>query len=155
MPNEIAVTIPADVLARVAKRQADNRADLAPYLHPLNAEERQERLKMGDKTIAFVQRTHELASTTSEFAPDYVDLTAMAQDLKLYNDLAPIQAEAEAFALDLDSTRMVASGDAYSDGLTIYDTVALAKRNSRPGAQAAYDDLRPRFPGRRKSKPTE
>ena len=51
-------------------------------------------------------------------------------------------------ALDTDSTVMVAGSEAYANARTVYGSIKLLAKNKQTGAQAAYDDLSARFPGR-------
>lgn len=39
-------------------------------------------------------------------------------------------------------------GEACANALTIYGNIKYLAKNEQPGAQAAYDDLSQRFPGR-------
>ena len=43
---------------------------------------------------------------------------------------------------------MVAGSEAYANARTVYGSIKILAKNKQTGAQAAYDDLSARFPGR-------
>ncbi|GAA3918708.1 hypothetical protein [Hymenobacter algoricola] len=147
MPNEFRSDIPAAVLTRVQKSLDDIKAELAPYLLSLTPEERKTMLRMGDKTVAFVTKTTEQATNNAAFVPDFVSLAELKQDAAGIAALTPLRQQFEQLALDTDSTVMVAGSEAYGAALTVYGNIKFLAKNKRPGAQAAYDELRTRFPG--------
>ena len=69
--------IPAAVLAVALKKIQDARADLAPYLHPLTIQQREEILKMGDKSLAFVTKMAEYAQSLPKLMPSYLDVPGL------------------------------------------------------------------------------
>jgi hypothetical protein len=147
MPNEFHSDIPAAVLAQVKKDLDSIRTALTPYLTPLTAEQRKTMLRMGDKTVAFVTKATELAINNPSFVPDFVDLDELKQDGAGIAALNPIRQQLEQLSLDTDSTVMVAGSEAYGACLTIYGNIKFMAKHKRPGAQAAQDELSPRFPG--------
>ncbi|RYU80273.1 hypothetical protein [Hymenobacter persicinus] len=148
MPNEFQTAIPAPVLAQVQESLNAIKAALAPYLISLTPEERKAMLRMGDKTVAFVQKTADYATNSPALLPPFVDFEELKQDLKGVTQLTPLAQQLEQLTLDVDSTLMVAGSEAYGNALTIYNNVRFLAQNHQSGAQAAYEDLRQRFPGR-------
>jgi len=132
------------------------RAALAPYLLSLTPEERKTMLRMADKTVAFVQKTADYATTNPGFVPAFVDLAELKQDTASMAALTPLRQQCDQLALDLDSTVMVAGSEAYGNALVVFGNIKFLAKNNQPGAQAAYDDLSVRFPGSPKAgrKPT-
>ena len=148
MPNEFDQTIPAAVLADVQTHLTAIKAALAPYLISLTPDERKTMPRMADKTVAFVTKTADYAAATPAFVPSFVNLAELTQDVAGVNALTPLRQQLEQLALDTDSTVMVAGSEAYTNSLTIYSNIKFLAKNKQPGAQAAYDDLSVRFPGR-------
>lgn len=148
MPNEFHQDIPSKVLADVQQHLDAIKAALAPYLLSLTPDERRTMLRMADKTVAFVQKTADYAAHNPDFVPGFVDLAELSQDVAGINALAPLRQQFEQLATDADSTVMLAGGEAYANSLTIYNNIKFLAKNKQPGAQAAYDDLSQRFPGR-------
>lgn len=147
MPNQFQSDIPAKVITDVQAHLEAIRAALAPYLLSLTPDERKTMLRMGDKTVAFVTKTTDYAVATPAFVPPFVDLAELRQDTAGMAALTPLRQQCEQLALDLDSTVMVAGSEAYGNALTVYGNIKFLAKNKQPGAQAAYDELRVRFPG--------
>lgn len=148
MSNVYHSDIPAPVLAQVQQSLDVIKAALQPYLISLTPEERKTMLRMADKTVAFVQKTTEYATNNASFVPAFVDFEDMKQDVAGVAALTPLRQQLEQLATDTESTVMVAGGEAYANALTVYNNIKFLAHNKQPGAQAAYDDLRQRFPGR-------
>ena len=104
-------------------------------------------LRMADKTVAFVTKTTDYATSNPSFVPSFVDLAELKQDTAGMAALTPLRQQCDQLALDLDSTVMIAGSEAYGNALTVYGNIKFLARNNQPGAQAAYDDLSVRFPG--------
>ena len=146
MPNQFHSDIPAPVLTEVQTHLDAIKAALAPYLLSLTPEERRTMLRMADKTVAFVSKTTEYATTNAAFVPAFVDLAELKQDTAGIAALTPLRQQFEQLALDTDSTVMVAGSEAYGNALTVYGNIKFMAKNKQPGAQAAFDDLKVRFP---------
>ncbi len=155
MPNEFHTDVPASVLADVQQHLDAIRAALAPYLLSLTPKERKTMLRMADKTVAFVTKATEYAANNASFVPTFVDLAELQQDTAGMAALTPLRQQFEQLALDTDSTVMIAGSEAYGNALTVYNNIKFLASNKQPGAQAAYDDLRVRFPGRPALTPAE
>jgi hypothetical protein len=145
MDNLNATAIPAAVLADALTKIKDARAALAPYLHPLTTEQRQDIPKMGDKTLAFVTKAAEYAQSLSTLMPSYLDVPGLVLDAATSNGLLPVFLELDGFALDVESTRMVAGSEGYTAALMGYGALQSAAKDNQPGAQAAVTELAPRF----------
>jgi hypothetical protein len=126
---------------------------LGPKFKHLTASGRQEIAKMGDKTVAFVQKALEYSGSHPELLPSYVDRGAMVVDLKAVETLAPLTHELSELAQGASDTKTLAGSEAYLAALAFYQSVRTAARNHVPGAEAIYRDLASRFPGA-PSKPT-
>lgn len=147
MPNEFHQDIPATVITEVQTHLDAIKKILTPYLLSLTPNERKSMLRMADKTVAFVQKTTEYASTNASFVPAFVDLAELKQDTAGMTALTPLRQQFEQLSLDTDSTVMMAGSEAYGNSLTIYNNIKFLAKNKQPGAQAAFDDLKVRFAG--------
>ncbi|PJJ61229.1 hypothetical protein [Hymenobacter chitinivorans] len=147
MLNRISVTIPADVKKRVEAAFAIIQQELTPYLHPLTPEQRQEIPKMGDKSVAFMQKIEEYATATAGFVPAFVSLPDLRADIQATADLGDILRPLQQVTTDLESTMMQTGGEAYTDALAVYRTIQSAAKANVPGAQVAQDELKQRFAG--------
>jgi hypothetical protein len=147
MANQFNADIPAQTIQQVQQHLDAIKAALAPYLLSLTPDERRTMLRMGDKTVAFVTKTTEQATNNPSFVPEFVSLPDLKQDAAGIAALAPLRQQFEQLALDTDSTVMVAGSEAYGAALTVYGNIKFLAKNKQPGAQAAFDELRVRFPG--------
>ena len=141
----VTVDIPAAVLQQLAELATQAEALAAPYLVPLTAEQRKKRLKMGDKSVAFVTKTFHFASATPAYAPAFVDVEGLGVNLATVAGLEPVAARFANLGYGLESTNMVASGSAQAAGLLIYNRVQEAADNNQPGAQPVYNELKTQF----------
>lgn len=145
MDNLNATAVPAAVLADALKKIKDARAALAPYLHPLTTQQRQDLPKMGDKTLGFVTKMAEYAQSLPTLMPSYLDVPGLVLDAATSTDLLPVYQELDGFTTDVDSTRMVAGSEGYTASLIGYGALQGAAKSNQPGAQAAVTVLEPRF----------
>lgn len=70
------------------------------------------------------------------------DATVVIALQPLYQVLAPLLS-------DIEDTRMLAGSEAMTEGKSYYGSVSLAAKAGASGAQAIYEDLSERFPGRK------
>lgn len=148
MSNQITAAIPPADLTKALDLLKQARAVLAPYLHPLTPDERKNIVKMGDKSVGFMQKLLDYAGNSPSFVPGFVNFDDLKQDVGVATDLAPLEQFAAQLALDLDSTVMLAGSEGMSMASPVYQNIKFLAGQSQPGAQAAYDDLSQRFPGR-------
>ena len=147
MQNLFSTPIPDAVLKKALDYFQQGADELRPYLESLTPEERSAMLKMGAKTVDFVQKAYGYARNNPKFVPDFLDLEEFTRDSAALTGLTPIQQLLAGLALDTESTMMLAGSDAYAAALIIYNNVKFLAKNKQPGAQAAYDDLSTQFPG--------
>ncbi len=106
-----------------------------PQLTNLNPLKRQEMLKMGDKTLAFVNKAYENALTHPELAPSYLDLAEMKKDLdavkELTNIVRPLQVQLDL----LKDTSMIAGSEGYAAALVFYNSVKSTYKTGVPAAK--------------------
>ena len=148
MPNQITDAIPAAKLAEALDHLQKARTVLAPYLHPLTPDERKNIVKMGDKSVGFMTKLLDYAAATPAFVPGFISYDELKQDVGVATALTPLEQLAEQLALDLNSTVMVAGSEGMSQASPVYQNIKFLAQQRQPGAQAAYDDLSQRWPGR-------
>ena len=148
MPNQITTAIPPAELAKALELLKQARTLLAPYLHPLTPDERKNIIKMGDKSVGFMNKLLDYATNNPTFVPGFISFEELKQDVSVATDLTPVEQLATQLALDLNSTVMLAGSEGMSQASTVYQNIRFLAQQSQPGAQAAYNDLSQRFPGR-------
>ena len=118
--NQISIEIPQTVIDKVLQRLQDCKNDLAPYLQWLSADERQSLFKMGNKTVATVQKTKSYVDTNPEFVPAYMDKAEFLKDEAIVTQLNPISNLATQIVSDVDETLLLSGNEALQSALLYY-----------------------------------
>ncbi len=143
--NQISAEIPLNVIAEVNQKLQDCRALLAPYLQGLTVEDRKSLFKMGDKTLATVQKVKGYMETNPEFTPNYMNQTEFLKDEAVVSALTPIGNLATQLAADIEDTVMLAGSEALTAALFYYGTTKEASDKGIATAKPIYEDLSQRF----------
>ncbi|MGM9475024.1 hypothetical protein ACS5PU_01290 [Pedobacter sp. GSP4] len=143
--NQISAEIPAVVIEKVLKALQESKEALAPYLHALTDNERRALFKMGDKTIATVQKVKSYIETNPEFAPAYMDKAEFLKDEKVAAQLSPLNSLTEQLAADLNDTVMLAGSEALVSAMLYYGQVKEAYKKGITTSKPIYEDLSKRF----------
>jgi len=147
MENQISITISEEAVANINKAIATINENL-PDLINLTVDDRHQLPKMGDKTIAFVNKSFEYASQNPTIVPSFLDLTEFAKDTAVVTSLKRILMPLEQLNEKLSDTNLLAGSEAYMAALVFYTAVKGAAKAGQPGMKNIYDDLQSRFPGR-------
>ncbi|MDR2205254.1 MAG: hypothetical protein LBE36_03750 [Flavobacteriaceae bacterium] len=105
--------------------------------------------KMGDKTVATVQKVKSYLDTNPEFAPTYMDTAEFAKDEAVVTALNSLENLARQLASDLSDTMMLAGSEAILSALLYYGSVKEAAAKGIPTATPVYEDLKARFTKRK------
>jgi hypothetical protein len=123
---------------------------IQPFVTALTPQERQSMLKMGDKSLAFVEKAHAYAHDNSNLVPSFLDMTAFDVDFTDTHGLWSILILVKQLQETLEDTVMTAGSEAYHAALAFYHNTQAAAKQDVPGARAIYEDLKTRFPGRKR-----
>lgn len=148
MPQEnlVSLTIPADKLSAIQSNITALNSSIENYLlFNLTPQDRLELTKMGDKTIAFVQKALEYAETNPNLVPTYLDLPEAKIDFAFTQDLNNILKQISTLQRAIEDTMMIAGSEAYDAALVFYGSIKGASRANVPGSEAIYNDLHERF----------
>ena len=143
--NQISVEIPQTVIDDVAQKLQECKTLLTPYLQGLTIDQRKKLFKMGDKTVATVQKVKTYLETNPEFAPAYMDKVEFLKDEAVVTNLSPLGNLATQLASDIDDTVMLAGSEALVAALFYYGTTKEAADKGIATAKPIYDDLSQRF----------
>jgi hypothetical protein len=143
--NQLSILIPTTVIDEVMLKLQECKTSLAPYLQGLTTEERKSLFKMGNKTVANVQKTKSYVDTNPEFVPGYMDKTEFLKDEAIVSLLSPISNLALQLATDVDDTVMLAGSEALQAAMLYYGQVKEANSRGIPTARPIYEDLSQRF----------
>jgi hypothetical protein len=114
------------------------------FLISMSKEERKKRLKMGDKSLAFVSHSLNVTQNNPEVVPPNFSTEEFANSYQLVIALTEVLGLLEQLTEKVDDTLLAAGGDAMSDSLLIYDYVKAAAKHS-PGLKSVADQLGERF----------
>ncbi|MDR2633325.1 MAG: hypothetical protein LBC51_06845 [Treponema sp.] len=128
---------------------------LAPYTIALTPHERQIMLKMGDKSLAFVEKAHDYAHANPTVVPSYLNMTAFDVDFQDAHGLWSLVTLVKQLEEALEDTIMTAGSEAYHAALAFYHNVQAAAKDDVPGAKAIFEDLKTRFPGSKRQSERE
>jgi hypothetical protein len=120
---------------------------LGPHLKNLTPEDRKELPKMGDKTVAFVDKAREYAQQNPDLVPAYLDMSLFDNDIEGVRILNSISRHLQPLVENLDDSLMLSGSEAYQTALIFYSNVKVAMKAGVPNAHAIHDDLSSRFPG--------
>jgi len=111
-----------------------------PFLITLSADERKRLYKMGDKRLAFVQNSLNVAQSNRNILPASFDLDGFSNDYHLSADLTELLMLLNQLTEQVDDTLMAVSSEAMSSSLTVYDYVKTAAKKT-PGLKAIAEQL--------------
>jgi hypothetical protein len=150
MDNKHVNVIPPETMAEVKRKIAEVAALLVPYIIPLTVDERRHLPKMGDKTLSFVGKAHELALANPALCPQYLNVPEFGIDFEDAVSLVSLKNAVKQVYEGIDDTEMVAGSEAFQAALVFYNYVKSAAANDVYGAKAVYEELKTRFPGKKK-----
>ncbi|MHB9295924.1 hypothetical protein PilKf_01678 [Pillotina sp. SPG140] len=153
--NKHTQAIPSTVLTQAQTKIDEVKALLESYLIALTAAERQSLPKMGEKTLAFVEKALDFARQNPGLVPPFLDMDAFAVDFGDAHSLWTLLNMIQQLLETVDDTEMAAGSEAYQAALVFYKSVKMAAEQDIPGAKAVYDELRKRFPARGRRRGTE
>ena len=150
MENRISITISEEALANITMAISTIGQNI-PVLFNLSAEDRQALPKMGDKTLAFVNKTLEYAKQNPKVVPSFLDLTEFEKDALVVTNIKKVLIPLQQLVEKLEDTTLLAGSEAYTAALVFYTALKGAAKAGEPGMKTVYEDLQSRFPGRGKN----
>jgi len=145
MDNKVSVTISEEASANIQQALTVLLQNL-PELINLKEDERHALPKMGDKTVAFVNKNLEYAKQNPRVVPGFLDMVEFEKDVVAATDLRKVLIPLQQLVEKLDDTTMQAGSEAYTAALIFYNAVKGAAKAGEPGMKNVYDDLQARFP---------
>ena len=125
-------------------------AILESKLHTLLPEEKRDLPKMGDKTVAFVEKALEYGEQYPGYMPNFIDVPEARIDFETVRLLRKFNTPLARLTTEIDDTMTLAGSEAYSAALSIYKVLKNAASMGQPGAKEASIELKNRFPRARK-----
>lgn len=150
MENKVSITISDEAMTENLEAVKTLNGNLQGLIN-LTDEERQTLAKMGDKSVAFVNKNLEYAKKNPHIVPTFLDIQEFEKDVVVVNDLKKMMIPLQQLVEKLDDTTMQAGSEAYTAALIFYTAVKGAAKAGVPGMKTVYEDLQARFPGRGKT----
>ncbi|MCZ4695515.1 hypothetical protein DWB61_11635 [Ancylomarina euxinus] len=154
MENVISFQLSDDEKTQLNDHIAGINAILSPKLHTLIPEEKRDLPKMGDKTVAFVEKALEYGEQYPGFMPNFIDVPEARVNFETVRVLRNINTPLMRIANEIDDTMTLAGSQAYSSALSIYKVLKNAASMGQPGAKEATSELKNRFPRAKKKSTT-
>lgn len=150
--NLVSFSIPDKDLEEIKSAIAILKSKLTPHLKSLSSDDRLQVPRMGDKSIAFVQKACEHCEANPELAPSFLDLAEMKNDIVVDEQIRSLYAPISKLADSLSDMLLLSGIDAYTGALVFYQAVKNASKSNIQGAGTIFNDLSARFPGKSKVK---
>ncbi len=115
-----------------------------PFLITLSVEERRKLLKMGDKSLAFVNNSVTAAQSNRDILPASFDVEELVRDYQLATTLTELLTSMRQLTEQVDDTLLAVGSDAMTSSLTVYDYVKTAAKKT-PGLKTIAEQLGERF----------
>jgi hypothetical protein len=138
-------SIPSLAIEQATIKINEINLSFAPYIVPLTPTERKEILKMGEKTLNFVEKAHDLAHSNPKLVPAFLDMDAFDIDFSDAHGLWTLITGVLRLYENLCDTEMIAGSEAYQAALVFYNSVKSAAAQDVDGAKAVYEQLYSRF----------
>jgi hypothetical protein len=149
MENKISITVSAQTI-QDALQAVNTLKGLLPELVTLTPDERRAYLKMGDKSLAFVQKAQEYAGLHPTLVPSFVNVAEMKKDIDAVTALQTIYRALNEIHSALDDSILLSGSEAFMAALTFYNAAKNAAKSNVQGAKEIADDLGTRFPGKKR-----
>lgn len=115
-----------------------------PFLVNLTPDERRSLVKMGDKSLAFVNNSLSAAQTNRDILPANFDVEEFTRDYQLSLALTELLTGLRQLEEQMDDTLMAVGSEAMNSSLTVYNYVKTAAK-STPGLKRVAEQLGERF----------
>jgi hypothetical protein len=119
-----------------------------PFLVGLDEAARRELPRLGDKTLGYDQDCAAGMAAMPELIPSFVNQAELAKDRALWGPLGEILGQLGPLAQALQDTFDVVGSEIFDADRAFHANVREATRRGVAGAQAIYDKIKARFPGR-------
>ena len=127
---------------------------LQPVLIALDAEDKKNLAKLGEKSTAFVEKAVQYAASNPEFVPPFISVEEWRKDLAGFNQLNAFLRPLLQIVGNLDDTATLCGSETILQSLAYYNSVRLASKMNVPNAGSVYEDLSQRFEAQRAKRTT-
>jgi hypothetical protein len=115
-----------------------------PFLITLSVEQRRKLVKMGDKSLAFVNNSVAAAQSNRDILPASFDVEELVRDYQLTTTLTELLTSMRQLTEQVDDTLLAVGSNTMTSSLTVYDYVKTAAKKT-PGLKTIAEQLGERF----------
>ncbi|HEY9800334.1 MAG TPA: hypothetical protein V6D25_08240 [Leptolyngbyaceae cyanobacterium] len=115
-----------------------------PFLITLTMQERRKLVKMGDKSLAFVNNSITAAQSNPEILPASFNVEELVRDYQLAIALNELLISMNQMTEQVDDTLLAVGSEVMTNSLTVYDYVKTAAKKT-PGLKSLAEQLGERF----------
>jgi len=144
--------IPAEILHGAQTKLDEVMGLLKPYLVTLTQQERQALVKMETESIKFLEVSHGIALENSELFPTFIKAAVFREEFSAAHELWLVANKVSQLNENINDTGMLAGNNAMETALIFYQTVKIAALHDIPGARVIYEELKPAFRSRKRSR---
>ena len=101
--------------------------------------------KMGDKTVAFVQKAYEYCCENPSLVPPFIDMAAFKVDVSALELLKSFYNPLTLVVEAIDDSILMSGSEAYQAALMFYGSMKTAAKSKVPNAESIYNNLFDRF----------
>ncbi len=117
-----------------------------PFLVALTPEERRKCVKMGDKSLGFMEAGQAITRSNPEIFPGSFNAAEYVKDIDLFKALNEVQSTVSQLAAKLDDTQLALGSEIMQTSLDVYKYAKTAAKRT-PGIKAAVEQMSARFKG--------
>lgn len=143
MENRVDVVLTPEQMEAV-KAGLASLGSILDFAVPLTGADRVALLKLGDKSVAFVNKSLEAAKAHPGSIPPAVKVDELERDVKLYDQLNEIARRLATLQRAVEDTAMVAGSEAYQAALQVYGFLQAGVK-FEPGLGEVVNELGRRF----------
>ncbi len=147
MPNQEIIQVSSADDATIKAAILLIETTLTPYLHALTDSQRKGGVKMGDRSIAFVDKGDTYGKQFAPEMPASIKVADLSIHVNVVNMLSGYAKPLATILRGTEDTMMIAGKVAMETSLNVYAAIKQAAHNGVPGTQAAFNDMKERFPG--------
>ncbi len=151
MKNNVSINISAQDQLDISAAITTLNTKLKPHLMAMTDEERIGNVRLGDKSVAFVQKAGIYGKQFSTQMPAYIDLAAFQTDIDMVKLFDDYLANIAALKRGLEDTLILGGNEAMEAANMVYAALKLANQNQIPGSQEAVNDMKARYAKRGKT----
>jgi hypothetical protein len=125
--------------------------EVLPFTINLTAGEKRALPKMGDKSVAFVEKAHEFAVRNPEYLPAFLKVEEFKRDIDLTKALKSIMNVISPVEEKISDTFYAVGSEAFSAALTFYNSAKRASKSGVPGSDTIVAELHKRYKQQKRS----